>query len=179
VKLGGKPLIAYPLEALTIALDDVAVIAKPDTELPSMPGISVWLEPEAPRHPLIGITHALGYASGRSVVVCAGDLPFVTPELIDRLAHASLARAPAIVAARGGAMQPLLGRYEPRAGELLRAAALAANQPVVAAVSAIGARMLEVEDPEELFNVNAPDDLLQAAAMLDRRRRLRAGANRM
>jgi molybdenum cofactor guanylyltransferase len=179
VKLGGKPLIAYPLEALTIALDDVAVIAKPDTELPSMPGISVWLEPQAPRHPLIGITHALGYASGRSVLVCAGDLPFVTPELIDRLAHASLARAPAIVAAREGAIQPLLGRYEPRAGEMLRAAAVAADQPVVAAVSAIGARRLEVEDPEELFNINAPDDLLQAAAMLDRRRRLRAGANRM
>ena len=30
--------------------------------------------------------------------------------------------------------------------------------------------LLEVDDPDELFDVNAPDDLLQAAAMLDRRR---------
>jgi hypothetical protein len=30
--------------------------------------------------------------------------------------------------------------------------------------------LLEVEDPDELFNVNAPDDLLRAAATLDRRR---------
>jgi hypothetical protein len=30
--------------------------------------------------------------------------------------------------------------------------------------------MLEVDDPEELFDVDSPDDLLLATAMLDRRR---------
>ena len=36
------------------------------------------------------------------------------------------------------------------------------------AVAALGPRLLQVDDPEALFNVNAPDDLLLAAAMLDR-----------
>jgi molybdenum cofactor guanylyltransferase len=171
VRLSGRPLIAYPLEAMTLALDDVAVLAKPDTQLPSLPGVTVWIEPQLPRHPVVGIVHALAFASGRPAVVCAGDMPFVTAELIDRLAHFPMGRAPAAVAAHEGRIQPLLARYEARSAELLAGAALAADQPLMATIEAIGPRQLEVEDPEELFNINAPDDLLQAAAMLDRRRR--------
>ena len=174
VKLCGRPLIAYPLEALTLALDEVAVIAKADTMLPSLPGVTIWIEPPEPRHPLVGITHALAFASGREAVVCAADLPFVTPELIDRIAHTDPAGAPAVVATRNGVMQPLLGCYQQLAGELLLSASEAAGQPLREAVAAIGPRLFEVEDPEALFNVNAPDDLLMASAMLDRRRRVGA-----
>jgi molybdopterin-guanine dinucleotide biosynthesis protein A len=39
------------------------------------------------------------------------------------------------------------------------------------AVGALSPRLLELDDPDALFNVNAPDDLLQATAMLDRRLR--------
>jgi len=173
VRLCGKPLIAYPLEAMTLVLSEVAVIAKPDSELPSLPGVTVWIEPATPRHPLVGIAHALAFAHGRSVLVCAGDLPFVTPELLVALATADPGDAPAVVASKDGEMQPLLGCYEPVAADLLRAAAVAADRPVREAVAAIGPRLLEVEDPDALFNVNAPDDLLIAATMLDRRRGVR------
>ena len=37
------------------------------------------------------------------------------------------------------------------------------------AVLALRPRLLEIDDADALFNVNAPEDLLQAAAMLDRR----------
>jgi molybdenum cofactor guanylyltransferase len=175
VRLGGRPLILYPLEALALALDDVAVIAKADTLLPSLPGVTIWIEPPTPRHPLVGITHALALAGRRAILVCAGDLPFVTPELIDRLAHADPAGTPAVVASLDGEMQPLLGCYQQAAAAPLAPAAAAANVPVRDAIAAIGPRLFEVEDPDELFNVNAPDDLLMASAMLDRRRRVRAG----
>src|SRR5271169_6084302 len=82
VALRGRPLISYPLQALRAALGDVAVIGKPDLELPSLPGVMVWIEPEEPRHPLIGIVEAIALAGGRPVLVCAVDLPFVTPALI-------------------------------------------------------------------------------------------------
>jgi molybdopterin-guanine dinucleotide biosynthesis protein A len=175
VKLGGRPLILYPLEALTLALDEVAVIAKADTLLPSLPGVTIWIEPPTPRHPLLGITHALALAGRRPIVVCAGDLPFVNPELIDRLAHADPAGAPAVIASRDGEMHPLLGCYQQAASNLLAPAAAAADTPLREAVAAIRPRLFEVEDAEELFNVNAPDDLLMASAMLDRRRRVSAG----
>jgi molybdenum cofactor guanylyltransferase len=175
VRLGGRPLILYPLEALTLALDDVAVIAKADTLLPSLPGVTIWIEPSAPRHPLVGITHALALAGRRPIVVCAGDLPFVTPELIDRLAHADPGGAPAVIASHEGEMQPLLGCYQQAAAKPLAQAAAAADTPLREVVAAIGPRQLVVEDVEELFNVNAPDDLLMASAMLDRRRRVSTG----
>lgn len=203
VELCGRPLIAYPMYALRAVLTDVAIVGKPDTELPSLPGAAVWSEPVLPRHPLVGILHALGMAAGRPVLVCAGDLPFVTPALIERIARASRApaadRAPAasripdedltpgttgsagadpgpslaVLAARGGAAQPLLGCYEPGAAEPLASALAKAAQgtrlPTMReAVAALGPRLLEVgdEDGDALFNVNCAQDLLRAEAML-------------
>ena len=37
-------------------------------------------------------------------------------------------------------------------------------------IATIDPILVEAEDPEDLFDVDTPDDLLQAAAMLDRRR---------
>lgn len=171
VALRGRPLITYPLQALGAALRDVAVIGKPDLELPSISGVMVWIEPEEPRHPLVGIVEAIALAGGRSVLVCAGDLPFVTPSLITRLANTSANGAPAVIAAGRSGPQPLLGCYRSEAAALLAPAARQASGPVREAVLAIGPRLLEVGDEQELFNVNSPDDLLLAAAILDERDR--------
>jgi molybdenum cofactor guanylyltransferase len=173
VELHGTPLICYPLEAARAALEDVVIVAKPSTRLPGLRGVSVWLEPAVPRHPLVGITQALALADGRPVVVCPADLPFVTAGLLRRIAAADPGRAPAVVVVAGGAPQPLLGCYQPGALELLAPAARAASAPLREAVAALHPVLLEVEDPEELFTVNSPDDLLIAAGMLDRRRAAR------
>lgn len=170
VELAGRPLISYPLAALAVALREVAVIAKSDTELPSMPGVTVWIEPDTPRHPLVGLIEALGIAGDRPVVVCAVDLPFVTPETIGRLARTDPRKAPAVIASCRGTIQPLLGCYYPRALEPLRRAAATLAVPLTQVVEDLSPRLVEVDDPEELFNVNAPEDILHAAALLDRQR---------
>ena len=103
-------------------------------------------------------------------MVCAVDLPFVTPELIYRLATADLGRSPAVLACCGEDVQPLLGCYAPRAMEPLRTA-LPAEAPVRELVASMGPRMLDVGDHELLFNINSPEDLLHAAAILDGRAR--------
>lgn len=169
VELRGKPLISYALEEMAAALGDLAVLAKADTELPSLPGTTVWVEPQSHPHPLVGIRQALALAVGRAVLVCAADLPLVTAELLRRLASAAGHGAPAVIASAQGRPQPLLGRYEPAALELLPDPEAAGDRPLMEAVTAIGPRLLEVTDARTLFNVNTPDDLLQAAAMLDRR----------
>jgi molybdenum cofactor guanylyltransferase len=170
VELDGRPLIAYPLEAVSQVLNKVAILAKAGTSLPSLSRVAVWIEPESPRHPLVGITQALALAGGRPVLVCPADMPFVTPELVRRLVKADPGRAPAVVACAQGRMQPLLGCYQPRALDLLAGPARAATGRVMEIVAAIEPVRLEVDDPDELFDVDTPDDLLQAAAMLDRRR---------
>ena len=163
VLLAGRPLISYPLEALSAVLGEVVVLAKADTELPSLPGTTVWVEPDTRHHPAIGIVQALGLAGGRSVLVCAGDLPFVAPAIVRDLSAADPGLAPAVVASSGGSVQPLLGCYQPLAADLLRPGD---ERPLREQIAALSPQLLEIEDPRAMFNVNAPEDLLQAAALL-------------
>ncbi len=163
-ELAGRPLIWYPVHAMRAALGDVAVIAKPDTALPSLPGVTIWIEAPAPRHPLAGITEALRFAAGRPVFVCAADLPLLSPALIAQIAATDPAGAPVVVAARDGTIEPLLGVYWPVAGELLGGAP--ADRPARELVAALGPRLVEVGDPQQLFNVNTPEELRRAGAML-------------
>jgi molybdopterin-guanine dinucleotide biosynthesis protein A len=169
VELHGKPLLCYPVEAVRQVLNRVAVLAKAGTQLPPLSGVAVWIEPESPRHPVVGITQALALAGGRPVLICAGDMPFVTPDLIRRLVKADPRRSPAVIACAGGMMQPLLGCYQPRALGLLEGAARAATAPLMETIASIEPILLEAGEPEELFDVDTPDDLLLAAAMLDQR----------
>jgi molybdopterin-guanine dinucleotide biosynthesis protein A len=192
VALGGRPLFSYPLAALSAALEHVVVIGKPGLALPGLGSVAVWSEPVLPRHPLVGIAQALALAEGRPVLVCPADLPFVTAELIARLARAGPDGvgpdgvgpdgvgpdgvgpdgvgpdgALAVIAVSAGALQPLLGRYEPAAVRPLAEAARA-ELPARAAVAGLRPRLLDVVDPDELFNVNTRADLARAAAMVTR-----------
>jgi molybdopterin-guanine dinucleotide biosynthesis protein A len=169
--LGGRPLICHALAALWGTVGEVAIVAKPDTELPEIAAVEVWREPAEPRHPLAGIVHALACADGRPVLVCAADMPFVTRDVLAALAAADPAGAPAVVATsaeRG--LQPLLGCYQPVAGARLAEAAREGTAPVRRVVAALGPRLFEVSDPQILFNVNSAEDLAAAEAVLAGRR---------
>ena len=99
----------------------------------------------------------------------AGDLPFVGPDLVELLAHADAHGAPAVVPRAGGRLQPLLARYAPAAYAPLAAALREEPLPsVTEAVLALRPHVLELEDAQPFFNVNAPEDLLTAAGLLDR-----------
>jgi molybdopterin-guanine dinucleotide biosynthesis protein A len=172
VRLNGQPLITYSLRAVQKALGGAVVVAKADSELPSLPGVEVWMEPAQPRHPLVGIVHALSLAEGRAVLVCACDLPLVDPDLVRQIAGAEAGEGMAVVAWAVGRMQPLLARYEPEALEPLTAALGSEGRSVRDTVADLGARAYEVSDPDVLFNVNTPEDLLQAGALLAARDRL-------
>ncbi|MGH2870460.1 MAG: molybdenum cofactor guanylyltransferase [Solirubrobacteraceae bacterium] len=167
VSLAGQPLILRPLAAMRAALTDVTVIAKPNTALPDLAGIQVWSEPAEPSHPLVGIVHALRLARGRAVLVCAADLPFVTPATLRALAGADAGGAPAVLAAVDGVAQPLLGRYEPGCAALLEPAAREGRVAMRAVVGALDARLFEL-DEAELLNVNTLEDLGRAEARLQR-----------
>ena len=173
VNLDARPLISYPLEAMWRALGSVAIVAKIGSELPGVAGVTVWIEPDEPRHPLVGIVHALGLADGRPVMVCALDLPFVTADLIRAIADTDGGDAPAVIATLGNRTQPLLGCYQPEALDPLTAALARPDVPAREAVATLDPMLHQVRDPDELFNINSPDDLLQASAMLHQRRTAR------
>ena len=168
VELEGRPLLLYPLAVLRAVLDEVAVVAKQSTVLPPLdPAVAIWLEADEPRHPLVGIVHALRCARGRPVVVVAGDMPFVTRGLVAALARERSRGAAAVVPRASGSLQPLCARYDPRA--LTALAACDFGAPVRDVVAALSPRIVEWPDDEPFFNVNHPEDILQAAALLSGR----------
>jgi molybdopterin-guanine dinucleotide biosynthesis protein A len=163
-ELGGRPLVEWPLEALRAVLDEVVVVAKRSTALPPL-DVPVWVEPDEPLHPRAGIVHALERADGRPVLICAADLPLVTPLIVRTIAQAQ--GTPAVVPRAGGRLQPLLARYEPAALAALRAAA--ADEPLTATVEALRPRVLEIADDEAFVNANTPEDLAEIAQRIARR----------
>ncbi len=165
VDLCGRPLISYPLRAMRSVTADLAVVAKSDTRLPPLAGISVWIEPDEPRHPLVGLVHALERASGRAVLVCAADMPLITAAVLRSLADADTGAAPAVIATGLGGLQPQLGRYESAARASLAPAAAEGRRSLRETVAALGPTLVEV--PERvLFNVNTAEDLARAEEWL-------------
>jgi molybdenum cofactor guanylyltransferase len=166
--LGGRPLISYPLEAAHAANAEIVIVAKPTTELPQVE-VQVLHEPPEPVHPLCGIVTALNRADDRPVLVIAADMPFLTGEL---LAWIEGLEEPLAVPAHGGRLHPLLGRYDPSLLDPLKAA-MKAERALQEAVSELSPRVIERDelerfgDPERLlFNVNTPEDLARAEALL-------------
>lgn len=160
-ELGGRPLIAWPAEALAGACTRVAVVAKPGVELPPLPGVERWDEPDAEHHPVRGIVHALERA-GEPVLVCAADMPFVTAAACRTVAE-RLGDAPAAVAVAGGVMQPVLAAYAPAALDALRSAP--PDAALIRTVDGLGPVLVEV-DERLVRSVNTEEDLARAEAEL-------------
>lgn len=181
VELAGRPLVDYPLAAIEAAGLGAVVVTKPgEGPMPSRGSfvrlfrtkeprdeVPVLEEPPEPRHPLCGIVAALRL--GRPIVAVACDLPFVAPDLIELLAEAP---EPLVVPTLGGRPQPLLARYEPRLLPELEEA-LEREEPLIRTVESLRPRLLTEDelarfgDPRRLlFNVNDPEDLREAEALL-------------
>jgi molybdopterin-guanine dinucleotide biosynthesis protein A len=168
VNLAGRPLLHYPLAALQMVVDEIAVVAKRDTALPRLPAVvPVWVEPDLPRHPLVGIAHALRMAAGRPVLVCAADLPLITPAVLRELLMADPGSASAVVPRSASGLEPLCALYLPKALPVL--ARFAPGARAIDVVSELGPAIIEVADISAFLNVNAPEDLLRASALMGSR----------
>ena len=159
--LAGRPLISYPVAAVAGVCAPVAVVCKAGTTLPELPGVERWDEPDEPRHPLTGIVHALERANG-PVLVCAADMPFVTPDACRTLMQAGR-DAIAVVATAEGVLQPVFGLYAPAALPTLRDAP--PDTALTATVEALDPVHVALPPPL-LRSVNSPDELAEAEALL-------------
>jgi molybdenum cofactor guanylyltransferase len=154
LELEGRSLASHVATALGELCDRVAIVCKPGTELPDLPGIERWDEPEEPRHPLTGIVHALEQADG-PVLVCATDMPWVTADACRSLLDAAPG-AVAAVAVGEGEMCPVFGVYSPDALDGLRSAP--PDAPLRETVAALDPARVALP-PALLRSVNRPEDL--------------------
>ncbi len=172
--LGGRPLLAWPVEAMRSAGLEVLVAGKEtDGDLRELAGRlgARWLpEPASPVHPLLGIVTALR-ETGSSVVVCAGDMPHVGAALLARLARGD--GADVLACEHGGFLQPLIARYSPAVLPALERA-VAAEESAIATLEGLGGR-LAVLTGERLSEFGDPAlmmaDVDTAAALAEARLR--------
>jgi molybdenum cofactor guanylyltransferase len=158
-ELAGRPLISYPIEALTQAGVTAVVVAKQDSDLPALE-VEVVTEPDEPRHPLAGVVAALRHAGGRGALVLPCDAPLVSPMLLRILASATRTTA----VRSGGRVHPLIAFYGHESLEHLEAA-MTAGDSTTAALEGLDPEWIEAIE-RETFNVNAPEDLARAEDLL-------------
>lgn len=161
-KLAGRRLIDYPLSVLCEVCDRVAVVCKRDTVLERLPDdVERWNEPDEPRHPAAGIAHGLEVA-GAPVLVCAADMPFVTPEALRQLA----AVPGTAVAFTEGRLQPVLGVYTATDLDTLEAAP--SDAPLTRSVETLKPALVEL--PAAVTrSIDTPEELAAAESELGRR----------
>jgi molybdenum cofactor guanylyltransferase len=167
VELAGRPLIAYPLDAIAAAGMEPVVVAKEDSELPALE-CRVVRDPDPGSHPAAGIVAALEIARG-PVVAIACDMPFVPAQLLTVLAQLA---APVAAPMVNGRLQPLLARYEPRVAPALERA-VARDRPLRETIHLLDPLILGPDqlvgfgDPDWIaFNVNDREDLATAERLM-------------
>lgn len=125
--------------------------------------------------PLGGVLAGLDWAASQGVdtiVTAAADTPFFPCDLVPRLLLASEGMAHPLALAvtpdpkRGQARHPTFGIWPVALRDDLRAALTGGLRKVVLWTDQHDGRMAQFPDEAAFFNVNTPDDLAQAEAML-------------
>ena len=166
LRLGGETLLARILAALRPGLTDIALNANGDPARFAAFGLHVLPDPIPGQGPLGGLLAGLDWAAARgaeSLLSVPGDTPFIPADLAARLAP-----APAW-AMTHGQVHPLVALWPVSARaslhHLLSALGPRAARPFG---ESLGMRAVALPEgpPDSCLNINTPDELRAAEALL-------------
>jgi molybdopterin-guanine dinucleotide biosynthesis protein A len=179
--LGGESLLARVIERISPQVDGLCLNANGDLSRFETFGLPVVPDslPEFPG-PLAGVLAGMDWAAEQgadTVVSVAADTPFLPCDLVPRLLLESEGQAhPLVLAAtkgegtrssKGGLIRhPTFGLWPVALRDDLRAALEEGLKKVVLWTEKHGGREAVFHDEAAFFNVNTPEDLAQAEAML-------------
>ncbi|MCZ8184647.1 MAG: molybdenum cofactor guanylyltransferase MobA [Beijerinckiaceae bacterium] len=173
-RLGDRAILDRVIERLAAPAGRLALNANEDPSRfagYSLPIVADAL-PDYPG-PLAGILAGLDWAVGQTgitdIVSVPGDCPFLPKDLASRLLAGRAAEGTAFAcAASGGWTHPVIGIWRVSCREELRNALVAGERKIDRFTGRYGCAAVEwpIEDYDPFFNVNTPDELLQAEALL-------------
>ncbi|MEZ5752705.1 MAG: molybdenum cofactor guanylyltransferase MobA [Paracoccaceae bacterium] len=169
--LGDRPVIGHVIARLAPQLGALAINANDDPSRFAPLGLPVIADtvPDRPG-PLAGLlagmiwAHASGFGS---VLVVAGDTPFVPPDLVARLGQPGpvLARSPDPDGTPR--LHPTIGLWPVAMAPILTEALAKGERRIGAWALGQGARIVDFNDtPDPFFNINTPQDLALARMRL-------------
>lgn len=154
---------------------DTVMVAANDADAPAwFPGLRIVADDTAGLGALGALHTALQAAGDAVAVVCAWDLPLMEHRVLQALADAVDAGAPACVPVHGdGQLEPLVAAYAPACAAVAAQLLASGERAAHALCAAVGgtpwpvASHLPPGDAARIFhNVNTPDDLTRARAWL-------------
>ena len=167
IPLDDRPLIAHVIDRCGACSDDVFVVTKRPRQLQSL-RFRVVVDDYEEQTPLCGIVSALRAAGRPYVFVCACDMPFVSPALIQLLAERAEGYD-AAVPRRNGRAEPSHSMWSADAAERLADAMQAGERAVYRVLERLHVTWVEEDewrsvDPDgaSFVNVNTPDELAAA-----------------
>ena len=174
--LGGQTLLARVEARLAPQVAALALNANGDPARFDALGLPVIADSVAGfAGPLAGVLAGLDWAAAQgaeTIVTAAADTPFFPCDLVPQLLHASEGMTHPLVLAttpdpeRGRARHPTFGLWPVALRDDLRAALEGGLRKVVLWTDSHGGREALFPDEHAFFNVNTPDDLIRAEAML-------------
>jgi len=178
LQLGGQSLLSRVIDRLGPQVADLALNANGDPARFEEFGLPVLADSiDGFVGPLAGVLAGLDYAAEQgatSIVTAAADTPFFPRDLVSHLQQAGDGmQRPLVLAAtpdpkRGTARQPTFGLWPVALREDLRAALAGGLRKVVQWTEQHDGReaLFPATDSNPFFNVNTPEDLAQAEALL-------------
>lgn len=167
--LGGGTILGHVIDRLTPQVSGLALNANGDPgrfaslDLPVLPDSL-----EGFAGPLAGVLAGLDWAAetgATHIVTAAADTPFLPLDLVSRLEAAAGPSGLALAATPSG-RHPTFGLWPVALRDDLRTALDGGLRKVVLWTDAHGAGTAEFPDDTAFFNVNTPEDLATAEAML-------------
>jgi len=174
--IGGQTLLDHVIGRLDPQVDGLALNANGDPKRFADLNLTVIRDSiDGFAGPLAGVLAGLDWAAEQgadTIVTAAADTPFLPCDLVPRLQLAAegmaypLALAATPDPARGLARHPTFGLWPVALRDDLRASLRSGVRKVVQWSDRHDARLAEFPDEAAFFNVNTPDDLARAEAML-------------
>ena len=167
--LGDSTILSHVLDRLTPQVDRTALNANGDPA--RLQHLNLPILPDSiPDHPgpLAGTLAGLDWAAALGathIVTAAADTPFLPCDLVPQLLLAGGDTGFALAASPSG-RQPTFGLWPITLRDPLRQALNDGLRKIVQFTRAHGAGTAEFPDDTAFFNVNTPEDLLTAKAML-------------
>jgi molybdopterin-guanine dinucleotide biosynthesis protein A len=169
--LGGRTLLERALERAGRWSSDVGLAVRQPAQAPTS-GAAVLLDDPALPGPLAGIASALAFAAARDadfVLTVPCDAPFLPDDLSERLLG-GIEASDVAIARSGGRLHPVCALWRTGLDEALRSYAATGRGSLMGLADALGWAAVDwpTEPVDPFFNVNTPDDLRTAEALLRR-----------
>ena len=166
--LAGQPLVTHVAAVLRSSAARLAVVGDTGAAI-EVGAVDLMDPPGLPAGPLAGVCAALEWAASEGamfVAVAPCDTPLLTSDVMQRLGAVVLSGAKIACAETADGLQPLVSIWRSDLATRLRAEMSGGHPSVRHVLAACGFEQVTFGDADAFLNVNTPEDLQRAEAIL-------------